>query len=59
MASYDKEDDVYFGAETTHTEIEDRVTIKMFVRTDPDGVISQSEMLTRDIDIYGPSDFYQ
>lgn len=57
LASYDKEDDVYFGAETAHTEIEDRVTMKMFVRTDRDGAISQSEMLTRDIDIYGPSDF--
>lgn len=57
LASYDKEDDVYFGAETTFAEVEDRVTIKMFVRTDTEGAISQSEMLTRDIDIYGPSEF--
>jgi hypothetical protein len=57
MASYDKEDDVYFGSETALTEVEDGVTIRMFVRTDNDCAISQSEMLTRDIDIYGPSDF--
>lgn len=31
LASYDKEDDVCMGAERAHTEVEDSVTLRMFV----------------------------
>lgn len=58
MASYDREDGVFIGAEWSRTEIEEPgVTLRMFVLIDADGKVVSSELLTREVEIQGASDW--
>lgn len=56
-ASYDREDDVFFGVEPAHTEFDEEVEIRMFVRLDGQAGLSGAEMLTAEVEVSGPSEF--
>jgi PIN domain len=59
-AIYDKEDDVYFGAETAQTEIEDDPVIRVFVKLTcrPPG-IATLRILTGEVDVSEPYETYK
>lgn len=60
MASYDNEDGVYIGAEPGHAEIEeDSIRLKMFIQTHNDCSITRAELLTAEIEAYGPDETYK
>lgn len=51
-ASYDKEDDIWLGAETAFTEIDAMPIVRMFVEIDPsDDSIRKIEFITTDVEV--------
>ncbi len=57
MAMYDREDGVFIGAQSSHTEIEEDVPLRLFVQTDDKGAITSSEMLTFEMALRGEDEF--
>lgn len=58
MASYDKEDDVYFGADPADTEVEEEeVSLRMFIQVHEDCSITRAELLTAQVNVYDRSDW--
>lgn len=58
MASYDKEDDTYLGAEPADTEVEeDEVSLRMFIQVHEDYSVTRCEMLTSEVYIYDNSNW--
>lgn len=59
-ASYDREDDVYFGAETGELEFEDERTIRVFARLGTERpFVRDLEILTREINVSEPYETYK
>lgn len=59
-ASYDREDDVYFGAEMAETEFEDDPTIRVFARlADERPYVREVEIQTREITVTEPYEDYK
>lgn len=54
MASYDREDGIYLGAEPAVAEVEETVTLRMFIQVHESGSITRAELLTGTVTIYGP-----
>jgi hypothetical protein len=60
MATYDREEGIYFGAEASETDVaEDSAELRMFVQILQDGAITREELLTTEIDIRGEVDWYK
>lgn len=57
MAMYDREDGVFIGAQSSNTEIEEDVPLRLFVQVDDKGAISCSEMLTHEVALRGEDEF--
>lgn len=60
MASYDNEDGVYIGGETTSDEVEEEeVSLRMFIQVDETYAVTRAEILTPEVRIYGPIENYK
>ena len=59
MASYDKEDGVYFGAEHATENVEEQVSLRMFIQLHENCSITRAELLTSEAWIYGSHDYYK
>ena len=58
-AIYDKEDDEYFGAETAAMEIEQTITISVFLSIDNESrEISDVEIVTKEVRVSEPDELY-
>ncbi|HEV7352245.1 MAG TPA: PIN domain-containing protein [Brevundimonas sp.] len=57
-AIYDREDDVWFGAESGSTEVEEEVRLEVLVDLDrARGAVLEARILTPEVTIYGPSEY--
>ena len=59
FASYDNEDGVYIGGEPGSDEIEESARLRMFIQVNDDCSINRAELLTQEIDVYGPNENYK
>jgi hypothetical protein len=56
-AIYDSEDDRWFGAETTSTEVDDEIDVEILVEVEREtGIVREARVLTQEVSINGPSD---
>lgn len=57
-AIYDREDGVWFGAESGSTEVEEEVQLEVLVDLDSArGAVLEARILTPEVTIYGPSEY--
>jgi hypothetical protein len=57
-AIYDKEDGIWFGAETTSTELEEEVDLQVLVEIERrSGLVRDCKLVTDEINLFGPSDW--
>jgi hypothetical protein len=59
MASYDNEDGVYVGAEPGSSEVEEKAELRMFIQVHENCAITRAELLTTEVNVYGPDENYQ
>jgi hypothetical protein len=58
MAIYDREDDLWVGAEIASTEVDDEIDIEVLVEVErKTGAVREAKVLTQKVRIYGPSDW--
>jgi hypothetical protein len=56
-AIYDGEDDRWFGAETTSTEVDDEIDVEILVEVEREtGIVREARVLNQEVSINGPSD---
>jgi hypothetical protein len=57
-AIYDREDDLWFGAEIASTEVDDEIDIEILVEVErKTGTVREAKVLTPEVSIDGPSDW--
>jgi PIN domain len=57
-ATYDREDDRWFGVENASTEVEDEVNVEVLVEVNrSSGEVVDAKVLTAEIEVFGPSDY--